>query len=228
MPRAVNEAGLALIKQWEGRRLAAYRDPVGIWTIGYGHTDAAGPPAVKRGLKITEGQAESILRSDLAQYEAAVEAAVTVPLTDNQFAALVSFCFNVGPGNLRGSTLLGKLNAGAYAAVPAELAKWNKAGGKVLPGLANRRAAEAGLWVKGDVVASNYVEPVARVSPVAGREGGAALAAVLGTVGAAMSEAAFAEASQIAKYAFVALTMFGVGLTLSGAVRRAREDAGLG
>ncbi|GAB4068638.1 lysozyme [Ancylobacter sonchi] len=232
MPRSVNEAGLALIKQWEGRRLTAYKDPVGVWTIGYGHTAAAGPPAVKRGQKISEAQAEALLRADLAQYEAAVEAAVTVPLTDNQFAALVSFCFNVGPGNFRGSTLLKKLNAGDRSAVPGELAKWNRAGGKVLAGLANRRAAEAGLWAKGEFVASNYVEPVAGIAAVAGADGKGTLAAALGTVGAAAAEAArqlspFAEASQIARQAFVALTVLGVALALYGVLRRARNAAGL-
>lgn len=232
MPRSVNEAGLALIKQWEGKRLAAYRDPAGVWTIGYGHTDAAGPPAVTPGLTIAEDEAERILRADLGQYEAAVEQAVTVPLSDNQFAALVSFCFNVGPGNLRSSTLLKKLNAGDRAAVPGELAKWNKAGGKVLAGLANRRAAEAGLWAKGEVVASNYVAPVAQAAALAGAEAKGALAAALGTVGAAVSEAAqqlspFAEASQLAKYAFLALTLIGLGCTLIGRVQRAREEVGL-
>ena len=232
MPRNVNEAGLALIKQWEGRRLTAYKDPVGVWTIGYGHTDAAGPPAVKRGLKISEAQAEAMLRADLAQYEAAVEAAVTVRLTDNQFAALVSFCFNVGPGNFLGSTLLKKLNAGNHAAVPGELAKWDKAGGRVLAGLANRRAAEAGLWARGAFVASNYVEPVAKAAATATTAGKGALAATFGTVGAAVAEAAqqlspFIEVSQIAKHAFVALTVLGVAFALHGALRRAREDAGL-
>ncbi|MCB4768907.1 lysozyme [Ancylobacter sp. Lp-2] len=232
MPRSVNEAGLALIKQWEGRRLTAYKDTVGVWTIGYGHTDAAGPPAVKRGQKISEAQAETMLRTDLAQYEAAVAAAVTVTLTDNQFAALVSFCFNVGPGNFRGSTLLKKLNAGDHAAVPGELAKWNRAGGKVLPGLANRRAAEAGLWAKGEFVVSNYVEPAARVTATAGPDGKGALAAALGTLGAAAAEAAqqlspFAEASEVAKHAFIALTVLGVGVALYGVLRRAREEAGL-
>ncbi|MBS7541994.1 lysozyme [Ancylobacter oerskovii] len=232
MARSVNDAGLALIKQWEGRRLTAYRDPVGVWTIGYGHTDAAGPPAVKRGQKITEAQAEAMLRADLAQYEAAVEEAVDVPLSDNQFAALVSFCFNVGSGNFRASTLLKQLNAGDRAAVPGELAKWNRAGGKVLAGLANRRAAEAGLWARGDFVASNYVEPAARPTTGAGLEGKGALTATLGTVGAMVTEAAqqlspFAEMSRIAQQAFVALTVLGIGLSLLGALRRAREEAGL-
>jgi lysozyme len=90
-----------------------------------------------------------------------VEDAVQVTLNDNQFAALVSFCFNVGEGAFRGSTLLKKLNAGNFDAVPSELARWNKVGKNVSAGLTNRRAAEAGLWVKGAHVSSNYIEPSA-------------------------------------------------------------------
>jgi len=159
MTRKINSEGLALIKQWEGLRTTAYKDAVGVWTIGYGHTSAAGTPYVQMGLKITSRDAENILARDLRQYERAVEEAVKVALNDNQFAALVSFTYNVGIGNFRKSTLLKKLNAGDYEAVPLELAKWTRAGKKHLKGLANRRAAEAGLWVKGEFVASREVKP---------------------------------------------------------------------
>lgn len=145
-----NDAGVALIKDFEGLRLAAYPDPAHGWavpTIGYGHTSAAGAPEVTRGMKITAAGADEILRSDLGQYEAAVSKAVKVPLTENQFAALVSFTFNLGAGALRKSTLLKKLNAGDYAGAAAEFAKWNKAGGEVLPGLTRRRAAERDLFL---------------------------------------------------------------------------------
>jgi len=157
--RKINERGLALIKQWEGLRTTAYKDSAGVWTIGYGHTTAAGKPYVHGGLKISEGQAQAILARDLGQYERAVEEAVKVPLTDNQFAALVSFTYNVGAGALKRSTLLKKLNKGDYEAVPAELMKWTRAGKKKLKGLENRRAAEAGLWVQGEFVASRDVRP---------------------------------------------------------------------
>lgn len=117
-------------------------------TIGYGHTDAAGPPkyAATKSLVLSEAEATEILRNDLQKYADAVSKAVTVPLNDNQFDALVSWCYNVGPGAVAKSTLVRKLNAGDYAAVPSELAKWNKAGGKVLKGLTRRRAAEAALF----------------------------------------------------------------------------------
>lgn len=139
-------AGIALIQQFEGRRLEAYKCPAGIWTIGYGHTSAAGAPEVKPGMVITKQEANEILIRDLVKYENAVNRLVKVPLTQNQFDALVSFTFNVGEGALAKSTLLKKLNAGQYSAVPAELMKWTKGGGKELPGLVRRRRAEAAMW----------------------------------------------------------------------------------
>jgi len=160
--RKTNKSGIDLIKQWEGLYLTAYHgaaDRPGLLTIGYGHTDAAGPPKVYAGQKITEKEAEAILRNDLSGCEAAVERLVKVELNDNQFAALVSFVFNVGEANFRKSGLLRKLNAGDYGSVPSELMKWTTANGKRVQGLANRRAAEGGLWVKGGFVSSQYVEP---------------------------------------------------------------------
>lgn len=154
--RKICQEGLELIKQWEGLRLEAYKDTACIWTIGYGHTSNAGNPLVKKGMRITKERAEEILCEDLKQFEKTVEEAVTVSLTDCQFAALVSFCYNVGTTAFCKSSLLKKLNQGDYEAVPTELQKWNKVGGKTLQGLANRRAAEAGLWAKGSYISSNY------------------------------------------------------------------------
>ncbi|MDT4867069.1 Phage lysozyme [compost metagenome] len=104
MNRRINAAGLSLVKQWEGLRTRAYRDVAGVWTIGYGQTSAAGAPTVKPDMAITEAQAEDILRADLATFEEQVSRLVKVPLTDNQFAVLVSFDFNTG--RLGKSTLL--------------------------------------------------------------------------------------------------------------------------
>ncbi|EJF91332.1 lysozyme [Bartonella melophagi] len=154
--RTISKEGLALIKKWEGLRLQAYQDAIGVWTIGYGHTTKAGEPVVQDGMKITKAKAEAILRKDLAQFEQIVEQVVSQPLTDEQFAALVSFCYNVGIDAFCNSTLLRKLNKGDYEAVPAELQKWTKAEGQRLQGLVHRRAAEAGLWAKGAYVCSNY------------------------------------------------------------------------
>ena len=141
-----SEAGLKLIRQFEGLRLKAYRCPAGIWTIGYGHTSAAGPPEVRGNMRISREQAEAILKQDLAQFESDVSSMVRIPLTENQFDALVSFAFNCGVAALRRSTLLKRVNAGAFEAVPAELMKWTRADGKELPGLVRRRRAESALW----------------------------------------------------------------------------------
>ncbi|WP_455466903.1 lysozyme [Bartonella sp. B39] len=156
MARKISEDCLRCLKKWEGLRLNAYQDASGVWTIGYGHTEKAGKPKVVEGMVITEKKAETMLLTDLRQYERAVEKAVYVDLSDEQFGALVSFCYNVGMAAFQSSTLLKKLNSGDYEAVPAELQKWIKAGGKRLHGLVHRRAAEAGLWAKGAYVSSNY------------------------------------------------------------------------
>lgn len=158
-----SKAGINLIKEFEGVRLKAYKCPADVWTIGVGHTSAAGPPAVKAGMEITNAQAMKILAQDLVQFEDGVDSAVKVPLKQNQFDALVSFAFNVGLGALAKSTLLKKLNAGQYDAVPAELMKWTKAGGKELPGLVRRRRAEAALWRGVDD--SKVIKQDARVEP---------------------------------------------------------------
>lgn len=145
-----NRAALDLIKHFEGMVKKWYRDPVGVWTIGYGHTDSAGHPRWRDdpGLTLTDRDAEIILQRDLEQYENAVRSSVHVPLNENQFGALVGFTYNLGPGNLRSSTLLKKLNAGDYAGAADEFPRWNKAGGKVLSGLVRRRAAERELFLK--------------------------------------------------------------------------------
>jgi lysozyme len=140
------KAGIDLIKRFEGWRSKAYRDAIGVWTIGYGHTAMAGSPKPVPGMTITKVQGEAILRKDLAKYERAVNNAVTVDLNQNQFDALVSFCFNVGPGNLRKSSVLRRTNECRFDDVPGRLLLWNRAGGKVLTGLTRRRKAEGALF----------------------------------------------------------------------------------
>ena len=149
MPKNYNEDedvntslnGIELIKDFEGRRLVAYQDSVGVWTIGYGHTKTAHEDKL-----IIKSTADRLLAEDLAEFEKYVDTYVTVALTQNQFDALVSWTFNLGPGNLKESTMLKKLNQGLYAEVPDEMRRWNKAGGKVLEGLIRRREAEAKLF----------------------------------------------------------------------------------
>lgn len=138
----INAVGLELIKDFEGLRLNSYQDAVGVWTIGYGHTRTAGP-----GQRITDAQATALLREDVANFENAVTQAVQVPMTANQFAALVSFTYNVGSGALNRSTLLRKLNAGDTLGAADEFLRWNRAGGQELAGLTRRRIAERELFL---------------------------------------------------------------------------------
>lgn len=141
--RTISPEGLALIKEFEGLRLTAYRDAVGVWTIGYGHTG----PDVTPGMTITQDQADELLRKDVARFEKAVASMAKVA-TDSQFDALVSFAYNLGEEALRRSTLLRKHNEGDYAGAKAEFARWKYAGDKVLAGLVRRRAAEAEMYGK--------------------------------------------------------------------------------
>jgi lysozyme len=145
----VNEQGLALIRKFEGLRTGAYRDAAGVWTIGYGHTSMAGPPRVGRGMKITRAEAASILARDVAGFAEGVASHVRVPISDSQFSALVSFAYNVGLENFRKSSVLRAVNDNDCCAVPRRLSLWVKAGGKVLPGLIKRRAAEGALFMQG-------------------------------------------------------------------------------
>lgn len=141
-----SDHGIAFIKRWEGVKLNAYLCPANVWTIGVGHTAAMGDPKPVKGMRISEAEADMILRRDLKQIERDIIAAVKAPLSQNQFDTLVSFVFNVGIGAFRKSTLLKKLNGGDAKAVPSELMKWTRAGGKVVQGLVNRRKAEADMW----------------------------------------------------------------------------------
>ncbi len=139
-----SQRGIDLIKEFEGCKLEAYKDSVGIPTIGVGHTKN-----VCMEHTITMEQADALLRADLADAEKAVNQYVGVPLTQNQFDALVSFTFNLGAGALLGSTLLSLLGKGNYLGAAEQFGRWNRAGGKVLLGLARRRAAERELFLEG-------------------------------------------------------------------------------
>ncbi len=142
VPRHITSAGLELIESFEGYRAEAYLDPVGVFTIGFGHT---GPGTRTMG-PLSRAQAGQLLRRDVAGFEHGVDAAVKVPLTPGQFSALVSFAYNVGLGAFRTSTLLKKLNARDYTGAAGQFGVWTHGGGRVLPGLVRRRAAEAALF----------------------------------------------------------------------------------
>ena len=137
--------GLALIKKFEGLELEAYKCAAGVWTIGYGHTKD-----VKEGDEWSESHADHMLEVELEEFEGYINDNVTVALSQNQFDALVSWVYNLGPANLKASTMLKVLNSGDYEGVPAQIKRWNKAGGKVLEGLIRRRKAEALLFVGRD------------------------------------------------------------------------------
>lgn len=172
----ITEEGINLIKAFEGIadgnpatvNLDPYLCPAGYWTIGYGHVikDPSGRMLKGREMKpyayaafpkgINKAQADWLLRQDVTHFEEGVKRLVKVPLNVNQFSALVSFSFNVGldedvdrvPEGLGDSRLLVNLNKGCFKCVAAEFPKWNKSGGKVLPGLVRRREAERLLFLK--------------------------------------------------------------------------------
>jgi GH24 family phage-related lysozyme (muramidase) len=141
----ISAAGIELLKQFEGCRLTAYQDSVGVWTIGFGTT-----AGVKEGQTISQVKAEEYLRFDLAIFEKAVTESLKVPVNQNQFDALVSFTYNVGVSAFRSSTLLNLINEKTdKKVVAAEFSKWVKAGNQTLPGLVSRRKVESELFLKG-------------------------------------------------------------------------------
>jgi lysozyme len=187
----MSAAGLATVKEFEGLRLKAYKCPAAVWTIGYGHTSAAGNPIVTSDLVITKEEAEETLARDMEQYEEGVHKYVKVDLTQGQFDALVDFAYNAGVGALQKSTLLKKVNAGKFDEVPAEFMKWTKGGGKELPGLVRRRRAEVKLWrgldtekpISVDEARAEPDKPKASKSITQSKEANAAVAAGgLGTI----------------------------------------------
>lgn len=145
----INADGLNLIKHFESLELNAYQDSVGIWTIGWGHTGID----VKEGKTITEEEADTLLKDDLSRFVKAVNSLVSIDLNENQFAALVSFSFNLGIGNLQSSTLLKLLNSNDSFNASKEFIKWSNAGGTRLKGLVRRRLSERNLFC-------SFLEPI--------------------------------------------------------------------
>ena len=139
----ISQEGVSLIKKFEGCELKAYRCAAGVPTIGYGSTHG-----VTMDMEISQERAEMLLMEDIAEYEQAVNELVELPLKQHEFDALVAWTFNLGPTNLKNSTLLKVLNSTHkdWNDVPAQIKRWNKAGGKVLQGLIRRREAEALLF----------------------------------------------------------------------------------
>lgn len=149
--------GIALIKEFEGLRLKAYPDPAtggDPWTIGYGTTSMAGVGKVKKGMVISEVQAESMLIRSLEAFELGVQRALKVAPSQQQFDAMVSLAYNIGLTNFSRSSVVKYLNAGLVEKAAGAFLLWNKAAGKVMPGLTRRRQAERDLFLKPDVAAS--------------------------------------------------------------------------
>ena len=147
--RQVNKVGIDLIKGFEGLKLKPYLDVVGIATVGYGTIKYPnGPSVAVTDPVITEVQAEEYLQFEVQEKARKVEQFVTVPINDNQFAALVSLAYNVGVSAISKSTLLKRLNAGDVSGAADEFLRWNKAGGKVVGGLTRRRQAERSLFLQ--------------------------------------------------------------------------------
>jgi lysozyme len=136
-----SQEGISLIKKFEGCELEAYRCSADVLTIGYGHTQG-----VNEGDSCTQDEAEELLVKDLEEFEFYVNDIVEQELNQNQFDALVAWTFNLGPTNLRSSTLLKRLNEGDFEDAPRQIRRWNKAAGEVLDGLVRRREAEALLF----------------------------------------------------------------------------------
>ena len=136
-----SQEGLDLIKKFEGCELTAYQDSVDVWTIGFGHTKG-----VEEGDEITQDEAEEMLASELDEYEGYINDMVECDLEQCQFDALVAWVYNLGPTNLKSSTLRKRLNSNDLEDVPNQIKRWDKAGGKVLAGLVRRREAESLLF----------------------------------------------------------------------------------
>jgi lysozyme len=144
--RDINENATKLIQHFESCYLKAYKDSVGVWTVGYGHTGLQHKDGtVYAGRVITQAKADQLFAYDMQQFEARVEAMVKVQLTDDQFGAVVAWDFNTG--GLGRSTLLKKLNIEDYAGAAQEFLKWDKAGGSTLRGLTRRRHSERRLFL---------------------------------------------------------------------------------
>ena len=144
----VSPSGVDLICNFEGLRLKAYDDGVGVWTIGFGTTKYPNGIRVKKGDTCTLDQAKAYMQNDLKSFEQTINNTVKVPLNQNQFDALVSLAYNIGSTAFKNSTLVKRLNEGNYKAAANQFDVWVNAGGKRMQGLVNRRAAEKALFLK--------------------------------------------------------------------------------
>ena len=162
-----SDAGLALTKSFEGLRLEAYRDSGGIWTVGYGHTGRD----VKQGRRVSEFEAEVLLRADLRDAIQCVNRVVEVGLEQHHFDALVDFCFNAGRGNFERSSLLGKVNLEDFEGATHQFGLWVNVNMEPVPGLVRRRAAEAVMF-RGGVPLAAQPKPAVPTAGVTEKKAG--------------------------------------------------------
>lgn len=140
-------SAIGFVKKFEGCRLCSYKDPVGIWTIGYGSTRLLSGNPVIRNISISQEGADKLLETELKRLRDSLSGAIRVPVTEGQFVALIDFAYNCGEGALRRSTLLKLLNAGKVVNAGYEFRRWTRAGGIELPGLVRRREAEKKIFL---------------------------------------------------------------------------------
>ena len=234
----INQACIDAIKGFEGWRSRAYRDSVGVWTIGYGHTSAAGKPAVHSGQQISKKQGEEILRRDMEKFASGVRKLIKVHLNDNQFGALVSFAYNVGLGNFKKSSVLRVVNARQFDQVPRRLALWNKAGGRVLKGLVRRRGEEAALFmtpvgtaeIQPETFGDKSIFDTPRGKPMHKSTTNAAtlitvLGGVIGTLSGTMKELSEAIGGQYGSAAAIAIMVAGGIWIIRERRKKSIEDA---
>jgi len=228
----LTDEGLDLIKRFEGFRPTAYQDATGVWTIGYGHTAMAGRPVVTAGMVITREQGDEILARDAGNFAEGVSRLVKRKLDDRQFSALVCFAFNVGLKNFKSSSVLKAVNAGNMTAASRRLQLWVKAGGRVLPGLVRRRAAEAAMLAAeekdNDTPLERAVESIKGKSIFSSTTSIATILAALSGTATALA-GSFKDIATVTGGQPVALVLMGIMLAASGWVvwqrhRKSAED----
>lgn len=155
----INQATIELIKRWEGCRLKAYQDVVGIWTVGWGLTSGAGFIEVGPDTVLTQDEADWYLEKAVSRFAAQIEPLITRPINENQFGAFVSLAYNIGVGGFSRSSALRHFNNGDLDRVPRSMRLWNKAGGKIVKGLVNRRNDEVQLFLTPAPIKERAPEP---------------------------------------------------------------------
>jgi lysozyme len=210
----ISDAGITMIKNFEGFSGKAYRCPAGKITIGFGHT----APELTMRDSITRARAEEILKHDLEWAAAAVNKYVKVDITQPQFDALVSLVFNIGAGAFMKSTLLKILNKGQYDAVPAQLARWNKVGSKASPGLTRRRQAEADMWLQSSDIMPLMAQEVTSPDKPISKSRTIAGAGLTGVATVAQETASQIEPlvpyADTLKIVFLSLALLGIAITI--------------